>query len=101
MGIMHALLDWWHAQSWIELIAVLTGFLCVGLAALNNIWNWPIAIISVVLYIYIFYNAQLYADMGLQFYFLATNFYGWYFWSHRPNVEEKIPVKRITSKEIT
>ena len=100
MQIIHALLDWWHQQSWIELIGVFTGFLCVILAAANKIWNWPVAIISVVLYIYIFYNAQLYADMGLQFYFLGTNIYGWYFWSKRPDTEIKTPVVSISLKEV-
>ena len=100
MQIIHALLDWWHQQSWIELIGVITGFLCVFLAAINNIWNWPIAIISVTLYIFIFYHAQLYADMGLQFYFLGTNIYGWYFWSKKSAVEVKTPVVSITLRQI-
>ena len=100
MQIVHALLNWWHQQSWIELIGVLTGFLCVFLAAINNIWNWPIAIISVTLYIFIFYHAQLYADMGLQFYFLGTNVYGWYFWSKKSAVEAKTPVVLITARQI-
>jgi len=99
MQIIHGLLDWWHQQSWIELIGVITGFACVILAAYNNIWNWPVAIISVALYIYIFFNAQLYADMGLQFYFLVTNVYGWYFWSKKPAVEVKTPVTLITAKQ--
>ena len=96
MHITHALFEWWHQQSWIELIGVVTGFLCVLLAAYNSIWNWPIAIISVTLYIFIFFNARLYADMGLQFYFLATNIYGWYFWSKKPAIEIKTPVVLIT-----
>lgn len=100
MQILHALQDWWHQQSWIELIGVFTGFLCVYLAAINNIWNWPIAIISVTLYIFIFYHAQLYADMGLQFYFLATNIYGWYFWSKKPAAEVKTPVALITGRQM-
>ena len=100
MQIIHALLLWWHQQSWIELIGVITGFLCVILAALNKIWNWPVAIISVVLYIYIFYNAQLYADMGLQVYFLVTNIYGWYFWNKKPVAEIKTPVILITFKQV-
>ena len=100
MQIIHGLLDWWHQQSWIELIGVLTGFICVWLAAINNIWNWPIAIISVAIYIYVFYNYQLYADMGLQVYFLITSIYGWYFWSKKSVAEIKIPVTAINKKQI-
>jgi len=100
MQIIHELLDWWHQQSWIELIGVLTGFICVWLAAINNIWNWPVAIISVAIYIYVFYNYQLYADMGLQIYFLITSIYGWYFWSKKSVAEIKIPVTMINKKQI-
>lgn len=92
--------DWLRAQSPLEAAGVVTGILCVYLAAKNIIWNWPFAIISVSVYIVIFFEAKLYADMGLQFYFLAMNSYGWYFWSRKSKSEKKVPVVRITKKEI-
>jgi len=100
MQIIHALQDWWHQQTWLEIAGVFTGLLCVYLAAINNIWNWPIAIISVGIYIFIFYDKHLFADTGLQVYFMAMNFYGWYYWSRKPATEEKSPVLLITRKEI-
>jgi nicotinamide mononucleotide transporter len=100
MQIIHALQDWWQHQTWLEIIGVISGLLCVYLAAVNNIWNWPTAIISVGIYIFIFFNARLYADMGLQFYFMVMNIYGWYYWSKKPATEEKTPVALITRKEI-
>jgi nicotinamide mononucleotide transporter len=100
MQIFYALQEWWQHQTWLEIIGVITGLLCVYLAALNNIWNWPCAIISVGLYIFIFFKARLYADMGLQFYFLGMNIYGWYFWSKKPAVEIKTPVVLITWTQV-
>lgn len=99
MQIIHALQDWWQHQTWLEIIGVITGLLCVYLAACNNIWNWPVAIVSVGIYIFIFMDARLYADMGLQVYFLVMNIYGWYFWSRKPAVEVKAPVVMITSQQ--
>ncbi len=85
----------------LEWFGVFTGILCVWLAAKNNIWNWPIAIVSVLIYIFIFFESKLYADMGLQFYFFVTNIYGWYFWSkQRNNPNESRPITLITTKEI-
>jgi len=98
--MIHALHDWWHQQTWLEITGVITGLLCVGLAAINNIWNWPIAIISVGIYIFIFFNTHLYADMGLQVYFMIMNFYGWYYWSQKPASEEKTPVLLVTRMEL-
>ena len=100
MQIIHALQTWWQQQSLIEVIGVITGLLCVWLAAINNIWNWPIAIISVGIYIYIFFFAHLYADMGLQVYFLVMNIYGWYYWAKKPADETKIPIVLIGRKEL-
>jgi len=85
----------------LEWCGVFTGILCVWLAAKNNIWNWPIAIVSVLIYIFIFFESKLYADMGLQFYFFAMNIYGWHYWSkQRNNPEESRPITLITRKEI-
>ena len=100
MQLIHTLQQWWHHQTWLEVIGVITGLLCVYLAAVNNILNWPIAMISVGIYIFIFFHARLYADMGLQFYFMAMNIYGWYYWSRKPATDKKAPVVLITKKEI-
>ncbi len=84
----------------LEYFGVITGLLCVWLAAKNNIWNWPIAILSVTVYIFIFLENRLYADMGLQFYFLAMNGYGWYFWSRkRTTAEHERPVSTIKKRD--
>jgi nicotinamide mononucleotide transporter len=98
MGITQVLQDWWQQQTWLKIIGVITGLLCVYLAAKNNIWNWPFAIVSVIIYIFIFWDANLFADMGLQVYFLVVNVYGWYYWSRKPSTAEKVPVIRITQK---
>src|SRR5471030_353097 len=100
MGIIHTLQTWWQGQSLLEVIGVITGLLCVYLAAKNIIWNWPLAIISVAIYIFIFFDSHLFADMGLQVYFLITNIYGWYFWSKKPSSDKKTPVMRIKKNEL-
>lgn len=99
MGILQTLQTWWQAQSLLEVAGVITGLLCVYLAAKNVIWNWPFAIISVAIYIFIFYDSHLFADMGLQFYFLAVNIYGWYFWSQKPSSQQKTPVSLLKKRE--
>jgi len=95
-----AVTDWLKSQSLLEISGVISGILCVYLAAKNNIWSWPLAIISVSLYIFIFYDAKLYADAGLQVYFLITNIYGWYFWSRKSENDDKVPVSFATGKLI-
>lgn len=100
MALFHLLQEWWHQQSYLELTGVVTGLLCVYLAAINNIWNWPFAIINTAIYIYIFAHAHLYADMGQNGYLFIINIYGWYYWSRRPKDAPKVPVKAISKKQV-
>ena len=58
------------------------------------------AIVSVVTYAFIFYQKHLFADTGLQVYFLAMNIYGWYHWSKRSALDNLAPVVRITNSQI-
>ena len=69
-----------RATSPLEWVAVLTGFTCVWLAAREALWNFPVAIFSCLLYIFIYYQKALYADSGLQVLFIALSAYGWYEW---------------------
>ena len=67
--------------SIIESTAVFFSVLYVILAIKENVWCWGAAAISVILYIYICYNAQLYPETGLQFFYLLMAIYGYYQWN--------------------
>ena len=49
-------------------------------AGLTRIWCWPTGLVSVTMYAVVFYQAKLYADMGLQGVYLALSVYGWWAW---------------------
>lgn len=69
-------------MSALEIVAAIFGAVAVYLAARENIWSWPTAIINVSLYTIVFFQSRLYADMGLQVVYLALSVYGWYNWLH-------------------
>ena len=69
--------------SIIESIAVFFSILYVILAAKENILCWWTAAISVTLYIYICFSAQLYPETGLQIFYLFMAFYGHYNWNKK------------------
>jgi nicotinamide mononucleotide transporter len=66
--------------SALELAAAATGAISVWLSVRQNIWSWPTAIVNVVLYTVVFWDAKLYADMGLQVIYAVLSLYGWYQW---------------------
>ena len=67
--------------SVVESIAVIFSVIYVILAAKQNIWCWAAAGISVILYIYICFTAQLYPETGLQIFYLMMAIYGYYNWN--------------------
>jgi nicotinamide mononucleotide transporter len=100
MNFILTVTDWLKSQSLLEVSGVISGILCVYLAAKNNIWSWPLAIISVLIYTHIFFEEKLYADAGLQVYFLFTNIYGWYFWNKSSHTQVKTPIVQASKKTI-
>ena len=67
-------------MSPLELFAALVGAISVWLSVRQSIWSWPTAIVNVGLYAIVFYEAKLYADMGLQVVYAILSIYGWYEW---------------------
>ncbi len=68
-----------------ELVAVFASLAYVVLAAHKNIWCWPAAIISTLLYTFLFYEVYLWMDSLLQVYYLAMAVYGWFCWKGGTN----------------
>ncbi|ALR12422.1 nicotinamide mononucleotide transporter [Mycobacteroides saopaulense] len=63
-----------------ELIGSMAGVLFVILAVRQNIWTFPVAIVSSLFYIVVFGRQTLYADAALQIMFIALAVQGWYLW---------------------
>ncbi len=64
----------------LELVAVVLTLVAVYLMTRQIIWCWPLGMVSVTLYAAVFYDARLYADMGLQGLYFALAVYGWWAW---------------------
>jgi nicotinamide mononucleotide transporter len=67
----------------VECVAVFFSILYVILAAKESILCWWAAAISVTLYVYIYFSVQLYAETGLQVFYLFMAFYGYYNWNKK------------------
>jgi len=92
--------------SWmtpIELAATITGLASVWLSVRRNIWCWPTGLVMVTLYIFIFYDAKLYSDMGLQIVYIFMQIYGWYYWlsgAKDGDKDDAVPVTRLSSRQL-
>jgi nicotinamide mononucleotide transporter len=81
------------ANRW-EVLAVIFGIVSVYLSTREHIWRWPTALVNVALYFVVFFEAKLYADMGLQVVYFALSLYGWYEWLYGGENRTELHVSR-------
>ncbi|WP_165667087.1 nicotinamide riboside transporter PnuC [Metapseudomonas otitidis] len=79
--------------STLELVADLVNLIAVLLAARNSVHTWSIGILGCVLFGWLFFESQLYADVTLQGFFIITSALGWWAWLHG-NAGTQLPVSR-------
>ncbi|MDW9406231.1 nicotinamide riboside transporter PnuC, partial [Pseudomonas soli] len=81
-------------MSGLELFAAALGVIAVWLTVKQNPWCWPIGLVMVVLYSWIFYEVKLYSDMLLQLVYAVLQLYGWWQWTRPDRVED---ARQVTS----
>lgn len=89
----------WLIINWIEVVGAILAFIYLFLEVKQNWTMWIIGIISAVFYIYIFYEAKLYAEMGLNGYYVVMSIYGLYCWKlSKPKKEKRLILRHISMK---
>lgn len=79
----------WITNNYIEIFGAVTGIIYVFLEIRQNLWLWPVGIITSVVYIWVFFTGKLYADMSLQGYYLVISVLGWYWWLKGSGLREQ------------
>lgn len=67
-------------MNYLEIVGVLLGLLYLWLEYKVSIWLWAVGIIMPAVYIVVYYRAGLYADSGINAYYLLAGVYGWLMW---------------------
>ncbi len=85
-----------QARAWspLEITAVVLAIAYLVLAIQQNIWCWACAGVSTAIYVWLFIDARLYMESGLNAFYFAMAIYGWAVWrSGRTDGHER-PVVR-------
>jgi len=93
-----------YPMSYIELFGTIFYLLSVILIARKNILTWPVGIISVVLYLLLFWQIRLYSDTLEQVYYLFASVYGWWHWvqaarARKQNAPDTLPMRYSNWRE--
>lgn len=75
------MLDWLAANG-TEVLGFTTGAVCVVLAVLRNVWNYPIGLANNLVFFGLFAGSGLYATAGLQVVFAVLAVHGWIRWTN-------------------
>lgn len=85
-------------MSIVEWIASAFGLACVALCIARSVWNWPVGLVQVVLFVWVFYEARLYSDVLLHLVYIVLQLYGWYHWVRGKREDEvELPITRLSA----
>ena len=85
-----------------EIIGTVLGVIGVWLMIRQNIWGWPVGLVQVAVYGWVFYDAKLYSDAILQVFFFAIQAYGWWHWlvNRHHGAHSDLPVTRLNRAKL-
>lgn len=79
-----------YSMSYVELIGTILYIWSVWLISKRFILTWPVGIVSVLLYMVLFYQIRLYSDTIEQVYYLGASIYGWVIWNKSPKDDGQV-----------
>lgn len=84
-----------------EIIGTVLGVIGVALMIRQSVWGWPVGIVQVAVYGWVFFGAKLYSDAILQVFFFVIQIYGWWHWAHGDErTQARLPVSRLSGRAI-
>jgi nicotinamide mononucleotide transporter len=84
-----------YKGDWYEFAGFVTGVVGVYLVAVEHIINWPVGLVNVAIYGYVFYTSRLFADMSLQVFFFALGVQGWWMWAQGGQNKTELKITSI------
>ena len=72
-----------YHTSLLEYIAVFTGIASVWFSRIENIWVYPIGLVSTVIYVYLSFEYHLIGEASVNIYYSVLSIYGWILWAKK------------------
>ncbi|MFC0204562.1 nicotinamide riboside transporter PnuC [Novosphingobium soli] len=85
-------------MNMLEWIAAGLGLANIALLVRRSVWNYPFGMAMVALYAFVFFEAKLYGEAGLQLFFFAAQAWGWVLWVRAGGAESTVPVRSLDNR---
>ena len=81
----------------LEILGTIVGLAYLWLEYRASIYLWIASIIMPAIYIFVYYEAGLYADFGINIYYLGAAIYGWMVWKYgnKSKEQKELPITRM------
>jgi len=92
-------MDWLRL---IDIIGLVLGLLYLWLEYRANIWLWAVGIIMPIVNSYLLFAKGLYADFGMEFYYVVIAIYGYYCWrwGNKTDKGTELPITHYKSRHV-
>lgn len=84
----------------LEIIGFISGIICVYLNIKEKPLGWAFSIVSILCYFFIFCNTKIYADAGLQVFFIIISINGFLNWTAKDKEGKFIAISTSTMQQL-
>ena len=88
------------SAHWLDITTTLLGLLYILFEYRASVWLWFVGFLMQALGIVLYYQKGLYADCGMEFYYLSMTVYGYWKWVHGSAEKKELPITRFPRKLI-
>jgi nicotinamide mononucleotide transporter len=88
------------SENWVEIAGFITTVAGIWLTTKRSMLCWPVIVAADVLYLVVFYHAQLLSDALLQAFFLVFTFYGWWNWRRGVRQDGEVRVVPLSARSL-
>lgn len=86
----------------LDLVGTIIGLIYIYQEYKASIWLWLTSVLMPIVYSFVYYEAKLYADFGMQLYYIVVSIYGYLYWrfGKKKKDNEAIPITRFPKRRI-
>ena len=96
------------AAHWLDITTTILGLAYIVFEYKASLWMWVVGFLMQALGIVLYYQKGLYADCGMEFYYLSMTVYGYWRWGHsspklgevRRGMNEALPIRHFPKRLI-
>ena len=85
---------------WLDIVTTVLGLAYILLEYRASVWMWLAGFLMQALGIVLYYQKGLYADCGMEFYYLTMTVYGYWKWIHGTASKEALPITHFPRRLI-